>query len=421
MPLLNKNIFGNAGKIVFLYLFGLLSLTAAAQPRLSDEARISLLTSAPYDEEVFTVYGHAALRVYDPAHGIDYIFNYGIFDFSKPNFVYRFTKGETDYQLGAAHFEDYVVEYQMRGSDITEQVLNLTTEEKERIWEALLVNYRPENHCATRPAAIIEKQVNGRIDYQYPYTPRTFRELINHCSHNHPWLTFGCDLALGSPTDRLATPHEMMFLPSYLKEAFSRAVVTRPDGSIRALVGETNLIEAVEPDEPEKDIWDVLTPNLCAWLFFGIFLALTGIEWHRRAYFPPADILLFLLAGAGGIVIAFLGFISEHPEYICHYGGTFLLKLISCDRDPIVWNRFGDRRLDDYAYVIDLERRTFEAYKGWNKTPVPQGERFYDGNEPSEIGYFPFREMGVFDLDNLPSFPDFINICNDRREEFGDA
>ena len=323
MPLLNKNIFGNAGKIVFLFLFGLLSLTAAAQPRLSDEARVSLLTSAPYDEEVFTVYGHAALRVYDPALGIDYIFNYGIFDFSKPNFVYRFAKGETDYQLGAARFADYVVEYQMRGSDITEQVLNLTTEEKERIWEALLVNYRPENrvyrynfffdNCATRPAAIIEKQVNGRIDYQYPYTPRTFRELINHCSRNHPWLTFGCDLALGSPTDRLATPHEMMFLPSYLKEAFSRAVVTRPDGSIRALVGETNLIEAVEPDEPEKDIWDILTPNLCAWLFLGIFLALTGIEWHRRAYFPPADILLFLLAGAGGIVIAFLGFISEHP------------------------------------------------------------------------------------------------------------
>lgn len=323
MPLLNKNIFGNAGKIVFLFLFGLLSLTATAQPRLSDEARVSLLTSAPYDEEVFTVYGHAALRVYDPALGIDYIFNYGIFDFSKPNFVYRFAKGETDYQLGAARFADYVVEYQMRGSDITEQVLNLTTEEKECIWEALLVNYRPENrvyrynfffdNCATRPAAIIEKQVNGTIDYQYPYAPHTFRELINHCSRNHPWLTFGCDLALGSPTDRLATPHEMMFLPSYLKEAFSRAVVTRPDGSIRALVGETNLIEAVEPDEPEKDIWDILTPNLCAWLFLGIFLALTGIEWHRRAYFPPADILLFLLAGAGGIVITFLGFISEHP------------------------------------------------------------------------------------------------------------
>gem|GEM_PF-4059010 len=203
-------------KSIFLFLLGILSLSAMAQPKLSEEARISLMTSAPYDEEVFTVYGHAALRIYDPKQNIDYIFNYGIFDFSKPNFIYRFAKGETDYKLGVADFQDYVIEYQMRGSDITEQVLNLTQEEKEHIWDALLINYRPENrvyrynfffdNCATRPAAILEKEINGSVDYQYPYQSQTFRDLINYCTRNHPWLTFGCDLALGSPTDREATP-----------------------------------------------------------------------------------------------------------------------------------------------------------------------------------------------------------------------
>lgn len=117
-------------KSIFLFLLGILSLSAIAQPKLSEEARISLMTSAPYDEEVFTVYGHAALRIYDPKQNIDYIFNYGIFDFSKPNFIYRFAKGETDYKLGVADFQDYVIEYQMRGSDITEQVLNLTKKRK---------------------------------------------------------------------------------------------------------------------------------------------------------------------------------------------------------------------------------------------------------------------------------------------------
>ena len=58
------------------------------------------------------MYGHAALRIYDPKQNIDYIFNYGIFDFSKPNFIYRFAKGETDYKLGVADFQDYVIEYQ---------------------------------------------------------------------------------------------------------------------------------------------------------------------------------------------------------------------------------------------------------------------------------------------------------------------
>ena len=312
-------------KYIILLLLSLFSLgLASAQPKLSEAARISLMTSAPYEEEVFTVYGHAALRVQDPKQGIDYIFNYGIFDFSKPNFIYRFAKGETDYRLGVANYPDYIIEYQMRGSDITEQVLNLTPGERERVWQALLTNYRPENrvyrynfffdNCATRPAAIVEGQIAGTIDYHYPYAAQTFRNSINHCTRNHPWLTFGCDLALGSPTDRLATPHEMMFLPDYLREAFSKATVIAPDGTTRPLVSDTQVIGAGEPDEPERDVWDTLTPDRCAWLLFAGVLALTVWEWRRRRYLLPLDCLLFLLAGAGGVVLAFLGFVSEHPS-----------------------------------------------------------------------------------------------------------
>ena len=186
---------------------------------------------------------------------VDYVFNYGIFDFSKPNFIYRFAKGETDYRLGVANYADYVIEYQLRGSTITEQRLNLTPSERQRLWEALVENYRPENrvyrynfffdNCATRPALLIEKAV-GHIDYHYPYTAQTFRSLINQCTRHHAWLTFGCDLALGSPTDRIATPHEMMFLPDYLREAFSKAEIIDPEGEHRPLVSETQFIEAGE-------------------------------------------------------------------------------------------------------------------------------------------------------------------------------
>ena len=78
-----------------------------------------------------------------------------------------------------------------------------------------MINNRPENrvyrynfffdNCATRPAAIIEKLAGGKIDYNIPFKQQTFRDLINYCTRNKPWLTFGCDLALGSPTDRIAT------------------------------------------------------------------------------------------------------------------------------------------------------------------------------------------------------------------------
>lgn len=308
---------------IIALIFGIISITISAQQRLSDEAYISLMTSDPFEEEVFTVYGHAALRVHDPKNGIDYIFNYGIFDFSKPNFIYRFAKGETDYKLGVANYQDYVIEYQMRGSDITEQRLNLNHDEVRRIWEALVENYKPENrvyrynfffdNCATRPAAIIESCVDGNIVYNYPYSEQSFRSLINHCTRNHPWLTFGCDLALGSPTDRLATQHEMMFLPEYLRSAFNNASIKDSAGNIRPIVKETTVIDAVEADEPERSIWDWLTPDVCSWLLLAVVITLTFIEWKGGIYMPITDFTLFLIAGVAGIIIFFLSFISVHP------------------------------------------------------------------------------------------------------------
>ena len=70
--------------------------------------------------------------------------------------------------------------------------------------------------------------------------------------------------------------------PPYLKEAFSKATITGPDGTIRPLVSETHVIGAGEADEPEKDIWDLFTPLVCAWLLFGIVLGLTWIEWRKK-------------------------------------------------------------------------------------------------------------------------------------------
>lgn len=310
-------------KLLSLLIAISLGLAAYGQKPLSDKAEISLMTSAPYEAEVFTVYGHAALRIKDPEQKIDYIFNYGIFSFNKPNFIYRFTKGETDYQLGVANYQDYIIEYQMRGSVVTEQVLNLTQTEKQRIWEALIENYRPENrvyrynfffdNCATRPASITEKNVDGSINYHYTPTPQTFRDMINHCTRRHPWLTFGCDLALGNPTDRIATPHEMLFLPENLKQAFANATIEAPDGSSRQLVLRTEVIEALDTDEPAKNIWNYLTPNVSLTVLFLAVALLSFLEIKRKSYFRIMDFLLFLIAGLAGCLLFFLSFISEHP------------------------------------------------------------------------------------------------------------
>lgn len=179
----------------------------------------------------------------------------------------------------------------MRGSEVTEQVLNLTPEEINKIWNALIVNAQPENavyrynfffdNCATRPVAIVEELVNGKVKYNDPPEPQTFRDLINYCTRNNSWLTFGCDLALGSPTDRIATPHEMMFLPVYLKDEFEKATIVNPDGSERKLIKQTNrLSEELINDTNTTKEW--FTPMLCSMIIFLLVLSITFVEWKRK-------------------------------------------------------------------------------------------------------------------------------------------
>lgn len=307
-------------RVLYLFILSVCILPLFAQVKLSEKARISVLTCSPSEEAVFTVYGHTAIRIHDSVNKIDAIFNYGIFDFSKPNFIYRFAKGETDYKLGVTSFEHFLAEYQMRGSAVTEQVLNLLPDEKERIWEALLRNAQPENavyrynfffdNCATRPVAIIEQYVDGEVVYNHTSEPQTFRQLINDCMRNKPWLIFGTELALGSPTERIATPHEELFLPLYLEAAFDKATIKGSNGPERKLVSETNVLAEEIPEDIESTFF---TPLVCSLFLFLVVLLLTVYEWKTKQYFRIVDVILFFIAGLAGVILFFLAFVSEHP------------------------------------------------------------------------------------------------------------
>ena len=107
-----------------------------------DSVELSLITCSPH-EEVYSLYGHTAIRLVDQRSGRDLTFNYGVFNFKAPHFVLRFVFGKTDYELGilpTGMFCDY---YQQWGSEVAEQVLNLTAEEKALLLHALGVNLKP--------------------------------------------------------------------------------------------------------------------------------------------------------------------------------------------------------------------------------------------------------------------------------------
>lgn len=109
-----------------------------------DSLQISLLTCSP-GTEIYSLFGHTALRVQNFSRNLDVVFNYGMFSFNTPHFIYRFIKGETDYQLGVIPYVYFEAEYAERGSSVYQQVLNLSAEEKQTLLHLLTENYLPEN------------------------------------------------------------------------------------------------------------------------------------------------------------------------------------------------------------------------------------------------------------------------------------
>ena len=178
----------------------LLPLKAVAQDSIQsnamDSVEVSLLTCSPH-EEIYSLYGHTALRWHDLRSNEDLAFNWGVFDFRKPYFVLRFVFGLTDYELGTVPMKYFTEEYRNVGSSVTEQVLNLTAEEKQRLFLALVKNLQPENriyrynyfydNCSTRPRDIIEQCVNGKLEYadREDFTS-SYREMVSVCTRNHP-------------------------------------------------------------------------------------------------------------------------------------------------------------------------------------------------------------------------------------------
>jgi len=220
--------------LLFLTLF---VFPTTAQVQLTDSAKISLLTASPWHGAVYALFGHTAIRVQDDSTGVNAVFNYGYFDSSQPNFIYHFVRGETDYILGVTSFEEFLSEYAYKGQQVIAQELNLTTDEKQQLYEALYVNALPENrkyrynyfydNCSTRPRDMVEKYTKGEL--KYPPTPReqTYRDLVHECVEAYPWLLFGIDLVIGNSADRPIDVREKMFIPRYLMDSFDGAIVQK--------------------------------------------------------------------------------------------------------------------------------------------------------------------------------------------------
>lgn len=285
-----------------------------------DSLHIYLLTCSPH-QEVYSLYGHTAIRIVNEQTGMDVAINYGVFNFNAPNFVLRFVFGLTDYEMGIYPTDLFEREYRHYGSGVTQQEINLTADEKLRFFAAVEENYREENrvyrynyfydNCTTRARDIIEHSISGRVEYREEVPEgTTFRELIHQMNTDHPWARLGNDLLLGIGADRQLTFREMQFLPHTMMFAAQKAEIVDGKGVRRPFVkAETEMIdEGVQVVEKEFP----LAPMQCAVVLVALVIAASVVEYRMRRYLWYVDGLLLLLHGIVGLVLTAMIF-SQHP------------------------------------------------------------------------------------------------------------
>lgn len=294
--------------------------SATITPRL-DSIEVSLLTCTP-GKDMYAKFGHTALRVRDYTINKDVVFNYGCFDYNANNFVLKFLLGQTDYLLDAEEFEFLKYRYGMLGNGVSEQVLNLSQEEANRLLLLLLENLRPENqeyrynwlydNCTERARDVIEKAVNGKIEYAKVTNPEiTVREMLHHCLETSPWVAFGIDLILGSEIDQKVTDRIMMFIPDVLKRESDAAHIIREDGTQVEYINRRAIV-LEDTNEPEK-AYTVGSPLFVFSLLLLGTMALFAYELRNRRYVMWLDVVMHVCQGLAGLLVAFLFFLSEHP------------------------------------------------------------------------------------------------------------
>ncbi|RZJ76701.1 MAG: DUF4105 domain-containing protein [Flavobacterium sp.] len=301
-------------KIILLFLFFAIVGNANAQ-RLSSEAQISLLTCGP-GNELYSVFGHTALRINDPLSNLDIVYNYGTFDFDTPNFYLKFAKGDLQYLLSSSSYEDFVYTYKYYDRDVFEQVLNLTPEQEQMVADELrdvistdkrFYTYKfIHRNCTTMAADRIQAVLPVAISKDIADKGKTYRQILFKCLENNYFENLGISLLFGYNTDRESN---LLFLPYQLMEGVGKT-------NVAGMPLSRNTITVYKSTGAND-----ATPLFNSIYFFCLLLLPIIIFSAKKTVYMS----WFFIIGVLGIIIIVIGMISLHTELSLNYN-TLLIN-----------------------------------------------------------------------------------------------
>ena len=343
--------------IILLFVCFILSIPDVfGRPSTDESIKISILTCSPGDQ-LYSIYGHNAIRIINANKGTDLVYNYGTFDFNTPGFAIKFMRGKLPYMLSVTEFYDFLGEYQYFNRSVTEQELQLDSIQKQKIIEYLNVNMMPENraykydffddNCATRLRDIIDKNVDHFEWDQLKASGKTFRQIIKEYQKKMPWTDFGIDLIIGSPADRKTTLSEESFIPDYLSTAIFYARY-QDDTKTGLQYRKTEILPKKKKDAPNNFMWS-------PWMVFLILLLveinifIRVLKGQNSKWIQLYDKVWLVVLTLSSALLLFMWFATDHIPTKYNWNILWANPLI-----PIWWwaNRKGSRSTLWIGFVI---------------------------------------------------------------------
>jgi len=284
-------------------------------------------------KEPYAMYGHTAIRVSDTAWNMDFIVDWGVFNFDQPNFYPNFAKGNMIYTTEASSFQNFLYHNHRSGKGAVMEEILLNDEQKERFWLALSNMLEPENrdyryrfiydNCATRPRDLMETVLQDELYYpENLFFNGTYRDLLHDYQSVSLWYNLLIDILLGSRIDIKPDIREQMFLPEYLRQYWKTSYISDYDG-LRPLLGDLVILNEKTP-LPKTPF--LLSPEVIFILLFLVLLLLDILKKGRR-FLRIFDIIFFGVLMFFSLLIIFLWGFSEHLEAHDNYNLLWLTPL----------------------------------------------------------------------------------------------
>lgn len=305
---------------------------AKAQQDNTSHLRISVLTCSP-GKELYSLFGHSAIRITDSLKQTDIIYNWGTFDFDEPDFYLKFMRGQLRYFVSSDKLNEFVQIYAYEGRSVTEQVLDITVGEKVKIKNAVDLNMTGDNrfykydflfdNCTTRIRDLLEKNIHSfKVNTSIVEKGTTYRNMLYNYLDNggQPWSKLGIDILLGSKIDQPVTNDDAMFLPEYLMKAIDSA----SDGN-KAIVGDKKSLVTQNASQERTGVYKPLI-IFSAVSFVLLLISISGAKW-AKIFTSISDSFILYITGLLGLLLLFMWFLTDHTACADNYNILWAMPL----------------------------------------------------------------------------------------------